>query len=614
MKIVGPIWRKYLEAACLIVLLSLGLGLRLVFTHKFPSIPVSDFRSLVYFGQVLQQHGIISNGWFWEYLNPGLPLILCGLFHLFPLAGADNLARGATAVFCGLLPIVPFLIWRGIFPLWLRFAAGASLALWPGQILFSGVVAQDNWIVLPTVALGALAVRAYKGGRAAPVIAALLLAGTVAIRQEMLLPLTPLFLVAANGPGRPRWRSLAIASLSAALLLFACAAYRKACTGHLSLTTEHAGLSMLGSYVPGAASTTGWIDPFPFIASVRPDLLSDREALLSKTPGLAVQQFLLRPVFHTTRIVASVFTNAVEGEHDSLTWALSPAVLPPNRGPYGPGIITRMDLPLRWEMAVIQGLFLVLTLAAIRRRLLIVPVLALAVALKYGIHALTVSQGRYFLAATALEIITIWVAVYELKPPTWRKPALLNAAILLLAAGLLSGALILLTPRIQEIVRLHDLAPQRTYQFPLALHDHSASLSCVMKQGFLTSLTLSTVSAQSATIQTFHKDPTPGESATAECELSVSGPPGPLALQVLDSYAPGGSAGRMLQRVTLDGTEVFHHDIAGEPGSGWASIPLAPGGVGTKRRLTIQVQAMRPDPGWDWGDAAATTFQLVRLN
>ena len=232
-----------------------------------------------------------------------------------------------------------------------------------------------------------------------------------------------------------------------------------------------------------------------------------------------------------------------------------------------------MDLPLRWEMAVIQGLFLVLTLVAIRRRLLIVPVLALAVTLKYGIHALTVSQGRYFLAATALEIMTIWVAVYELKPPAWRKPALLNAADPASGGGTPQRCAHPAGPGIQKSVRLHDVTPQRTYQFPLALNDHSASLSCVMNQGFLTSLNLSTVSAQTATIQTFHKDPTPGESATAECELSVSGPPGPLALQVLDSYAPGGSAGRMLQRVTLDGTEVFHHDIAGEPGTGWASIP-----------------------------------------
>jgi hypothetical protein len=33
------------------------------------------------------------------------------------------------------------------------------LSLWSGLILFSGILAQDNWIILPTVALSLLTVR-----------------------------------------------------------------------------------------------------------------------------------------------------------------------------------------------------------------------------------------------------------------------------------------------------------------------------------------------------------------------------------------------------------------------------------------------------------------------
>jgi hypothetical protein len=68
----------------------------------------------------------------------------------------------------------------------------------------------------------------------------------------------------------------------------------------------------------------------------------------------------------------------------------------------------------------------------------------------------------------------------------------------------------------------------------------------------------------------------------------------------------------MVQRVEVDGAEVLSHDIAQEPGTGWANIPLGLVGTGTRRRVVIEVRAIRPDPGADWSDAARTTFQLMR--
>jgi hypothetical protein len=58
--------------------------------------------------------------------------------------------------------------------------------------------------------------------------------------------------------------------------------------------------------------------------------------------------------------------------------------------------------------------------------------------------------------------------------------------------------------------------------------------------------------------------------------------------------------------------EVFSHDIAREPGSGWANISLGQVGTGTKKRVVIELKAIRPDPGAAWGDASRTTFQLSR--
>jgi hypothetical protein len=68
----------------------------------------------------------------------------------------------------------------------------------------------------------------------------------------------------------------------------------------------------------------------------------------------------------------------------------------------------------------------------------------------------------------------------------------------------------------------------------------------------------------------------------------------------------------MLQRVEIDGVEVFSHDLAKEPGSGWAHVPLGNVGEGTKRKLVIEVKAIRPESGSGWGNAAVTTFQLSR--
>ena len=64
------------ETLALLLLLILGLVPRLAFVTTFPTIPTSDFNSLVAFGQFFHEHGIFSNGWFWEYVNPGLPVVL----------------------------------------------------------------------------------------------------------------------------------------------------------------------------------------------------------------------------------------------------------------------------------------------------------------------------------------------------------------------------------------------------------------------------------------------------------------------------------------------------------------------------------------------------------
>src|ERR1035438_10206909 len=97
--------KRFPETLALLLLLILGLASRLAFVSAFPTIPLSDASGLVMFGLNLRDHGLLSPSHFWEQFNPALPLVLCGLFHVFPHADPGAVARLATACVCGLLPL-----------------------------------------------------------------------------------------------------------------------------------------------------------------------------------------------------------------------------------------------------------------------------------------------------------------------------------------------------------------------------------------------------------------------------------------------------------------------------------------------------------------------------
>src|SRR5580700_532749 len=616
--------KRFPEILAILLLLVLGLAPRLAFVSAFPTIPLSDANGLVMFGLNLRDSGLLSPIHFWEQFNPALPLVLCGWFHIFAHTDPGAVARLATACVCGLLPLLPFLIWRGVLPFWVRLAAGAVLGLWPGQVVFSGVVLQDNWVILPSVALGALAVRSLlsddrTGGKTTGttrlVAAGLLYAAGAAFRQEMLAVLLPLFLTAVS----PRvikppqalqdplsWRRVAVAILAAGLPLLALAAYRDAATGHFALTTPHGGITVLGSYIPGSG-VYGWTHPGAYIASVRPEMLRDRELYFSQSGGLALREALRRPVFHAARIVSSVGAIAVAGEAVSLDSSLSaPGVLPAALQDRGAALAMRLDQPLRFELAAIHVLFLAAIVVGVRRRNMAILVLALAVLLKYALHAVTVVFGRFFLVSTAWEILAIALAAYEISMTL---PGTRRLAVRALAIGVAAVAgLLLFAPRLAAVVASHDLNdPQRTYRFQLEPPDGAAALACVVDRGLLYALDWT----RYAMLRTRLVDPAPGDQAVAACELTGRGEPKPLMLQVLDSYAPGGFPDRIVQRVEVDGIEVFSHDIAQAPWSGWVDIPLGNVRMGTKRKVVVEVRAIRPDSGPGWGNAALTRFQLA---
>jgi len=432
------------------------------------------------------------------------------------------------------------------------------------------------------------------------------------MRQEMLVALLPL-LVAGAGLGsradfreERRWRNAAACALAAALPLLLLATQRELATGRFALTSEHAGLAVLGSYVPGAAADS-WADPCPYIASVRPSLLWDYHRIQREAGGLALHEALRRPAFHAARIAAAVLHLALDGETASLYWSvLIPGALPEPLVPRGQRFAARAQGWLAIELAVLQALFLAAVILALAWRNRAILAICAAIALKVAIHAVTVSQGRYFLPVTAMEILAIALAIEEvLLRRRGRLPAAALATLAALAAAAAVLALTLLESRATGWVLRHDAEPQRTYRFPLKGPAPGATLACVVDRGLLMAL-----SANQAVIAPLHADPAPGETASASCELTGTAAV-PLALRLLDAYAPGDLPDRMRQRVEIDGVEVLDRDLAAAPGGGWLSVPLGTNPPGSSRKILIQVIAVRPDPGAAWGRAAATPFELA---
>ncbi len=592
------------EIAALAALLLVGLAARLAFVAEFPTRPVSDFRGLLNLALAVRGASWTVFDPHWDLYSPGLPLALSVLLRLFP-GPPETVARIATAAVCGLLPLLPFAIWRGVLPLGGRALAGGMLALWPGQVLFTGVVAQDNWVLLPTVALGALAARSLLTRDAGHPLAAGLLYGLgVAIRQEMLVALLPLLLAAGglgSGGGR-RPRNLGILLLATVLPLLAIATHRSLATGHFALTSSHGGLAMLGSYVPGA-SEDYWADPLPYIASVDPPLLRDRRKMEAAGFRLAAAEARRRPGFHALRILASVVEFSIHGEDANLYWSLgSPEVLPAGRRARAGALVARAFQALPVEMVALQALFMASFLLGAVRRNRAILILGIAVLAKIALHALVVAQGRYFLAATALEVLAIALGAWEAaRSRNFRLPAAALALGTLGAAALWIGA-----PRLDAAVRKRDRDVQRLYRFPVEGADASRSLDCVVASGRLVSLV-----GGVATLEPFHRDPAPGETAAADCTVVTRDPSLPLAIRIHDGYDPGGRPLRMLQRVLVDGREALSHDLAAEPGTGWLEVPLGASSPNAPKRVRIEIVAVHPEPGAAWGRAASTQFQLV---
>jgi hypothetical protein len=592
------------EFIWLAVIILLGVIPRLCFIILFPTQPISDFRGLVDFAIAIRDSVFARGTWYWEFLNAGLPTILSVILRAFP-DSPETTARWATAILTGLVPVFPYTIWRGVLSMRARILAGLFLALWPGQIFFSGVVAQDNWVLIPTIALSSLAVRslvARDGGH--PFWSAVLFALGTFIRQEMLFVLIPVALASAGlGAGDKRLkRHLFLWMAVALLLLLLIASQRAVATGRFALTTEHGGKSMLGAYVPGAGLNY-WTDPSPYIASIDPTLLKDKERLQKESYRLTLKEALRRPKFHLIRIVSAVLNCFGQPDKSNLYWSLSgPNVLPSEYKQRGDLFMKRISTFLNTYMVVIHTLFLASLFYGVFRRNGPILVLSVTILLKVLIHAVIVAQPRYAMPVISLELLIIALSLDEaIKSKKIAQSVLITAGaaaiIFLLAIASLKARAYILT---------HDENIQRVSQFSLTDTVGKIWLTCVVERTRLNVLT-----ELSARMESLHTNPHPGETASAKCLLTATETLVPLSLQTKDPHVPGGFPEGMIRRGVFDGQEIFRNDLAAQGGSGWFNVPLGLVGKGTQRNFLIEILSVYPGPGYPWTDTSKTEFRLA---
>jgi hypothetical protein len=440
-------------------LLTLGVLPRLLFVTFYPSRPVSDFYNILKLALSFEKDFLARGNIYWNYFSAGLPLALSFLFRILPFQPQD-IARWATAVASGLPAVVPFLLWRRIFSTQVRLLAGILLAVWPGQIIFSGVLAQDNWIILPTIILAALGVRILVGQRQGnPIWAGLLFAGTVAIRQEMFLALIPVTAVAMLGGQKKKWiHNLLVGSIIVDLIFGTLIIQRGLSTRRYALTTNHLGVSILGAYIPGAGM--GWVSPMPYLNTVKPEILDD-ENFEEEAVQLTKQEFLRRPGFHAVRIIGSTLYNLFGIDEQIIYWSLTAEGVLPHAYRKGANILTDSIKPLlAFYPIFIHGLFLVSVFFIFSKRdplLKWTASILATIILKIGLHAVIVSQPRYFLVVEALEMLIIAIALDAMtRKENWKKT--LRSAVL----GLISvAALLVITAQAQKYVQTNDIQSSR---------------------------------------------------------------------------------------------------------------------------------------------------------
>ncbi|GAB1594598.1 hypothetical protein [Lysobacter claricitrinus] len=580
------------------VVVALGLALRATLMLRYPTIPVSDFLRVVDFATMLSRD-FGAPTWHWLLLSPGTSTLLGVILRVVP-GDPVAVARTATMLLMSALPLLPLVVLRGVVPTWARVLVAALIALQPAQVIFSGVVAQDNWVQLPVLALACIGVRnAFGAKRGFAASASVLWVLSGYIRQEMWLAAFPLVLLAVFPWGEPReWRRRAyVFGGIGAILLSLVAWQRHAATDRFALTTAHGGAAMLGSYMPGAGF--GWLQYDAFVAAKHPELQDDTQKLMAVAGPMAWNEIKRRPGFHLQRRVGALFASSVNADGTLVYWSLLDEAQKPSRRADALLLAQRLGPWVLAGLCLLHAAFFAAVAVAVRTRNRAVLAIAAAIALKAALHVLFATQARFMLVANTLEALAVGLAAVDVAHAKVSRAWALTAAAVSATAVF---AVVHVLPRWEAAVKAADPA-MHIDTFLLRL-EH-ARASCSLASGVLVDSAASTFRFKVA-----HPDPAPGERAEVRCLVrAAGGADASILLGVEDAYAPGGFPDRLRQEVRIGGNNVLSHDISAEAGAGWWETPLSLSAT-RDTEIIFRIQAVRPDAGPAWGEAATTRVRL----
>ena len=567
--------------------LFIGLGPRIWFIHKFPIEQRSDFLNILEFAQALQQN-LFAPGWWWHYFAPGIPLILGGVLNLLPGISPNTVALWATAIVSGLISLAPYLIWKNVFPIPIRILGAILLGIWPAQVYYSNTLAQDNWVLLPAVTLAALSIRTLaKPERTFPILGSILYALALSIRQDMLLVLLPLLFSTCFGTNfdiKQQWRAGIKSLIALSIALGFLIVQRGVASGRYALSSEHLGLALVGTYAPG--SGLNWVVPWGYLERVHPQPIPD-DQLEKVSTELALQEFSKRPGFHMVRMATSVYyyTNNME---TLLWWSL------PDR-PIG-----NKNTYIGVHLFIIHSLFLMALFVFFWQSKVFKYTwqVILAILLKLGLHAVTVSQPRYFLIVLAFEILLITVAMDEIL-----KGFSFKLTMSAIAAGILSfSGITVLGNSAKDYVLEHTWGIEQD-EFSLSISE--VSVTCKAENAQLMYFFNNVAAFNFRTT-----NPVPGDSATLLCTAS-SKHPHQLILSFEDSFGGEGSPNHVAYVITANNQQIIWHDIGAKTWTGWVeNVNLGTIDNETPLAFTISIQMLEEDPGREWGNSSHMIFKL----
>lgn len=583
-------------AIAMIIVVLASISIRLLLVSVFPSKPISDFQGIVQLANGIATEATFSaDSLGWSTFSAGTSTVL-GIIQYVLGGEPERSARLSTAVMMGLLPLMPLLLLRRVVSAGTRLLIAMGIAFLPALIVFSGVVAQDNWAIPPLLGLACLALRNHRlNGTGYPLWSAVLWCFGGFFRQEMLIVALPLAVLAAwpIADKAKLWRCLVVFAVSSALLLSAIGLQREQATGHFAIGTRHGGQSILGSYVPGVGF--GWTQSGAYLATLESDKQQRDWRTRAREEGysLVVNEIARRPFFHFSRRLGAMVYTATGADRSLQHWALGAAAQRSELQGAASRLADASQLLLTLSLIVLHALFVAsLPMAWLRRDPALITI-ALAVIAKLGIHFLVAAQARFVLTVVPLEIVMVAIAFGDLRT---RREWIVCAVTLLVAFLALFGAWRAL-PAWAGWVASREW-PQGTPYYRFELAGAGARAHCEMDHGLLT------LDDASITLRSVTAEPKPNALlADLHCQIDL---PTTASLEVGDRYPAGGRPGNIVQEVEVDGVLMLRHDVGAKAWKGWSRVDL-PATNGRPIKFRVRVLAVNPARGASWGGTAATT-------